>query len=129
VTQVRLAANHNMVETFTPDRTDHALHVPVLPWRADGCGMIPDAHTPEPSPENTSIGAIVIPNQGRRRGVPRECFNDLTREPLGRWMAGDGKVHDGATGMPQDYEHEQEFEADRRNDQEVSGGYTIGMIV
>ena len=41
--QVRLPEHDYVVETFPSDRADQSLHVPILPRRARGNGLVADA--------------------------------------------------------------------------------------
>jgi hypothetical protein len=60
---VLLTCHHNMVQAFPPDRTDQALSIPVLPWRACRCGMIANPKRANSANEYAAITSIAITDQ------------------------------------------------------------------
>ena len=50
--QMALVEDHEVVETFAPDRTDHSLDVGVLPWGAWRCYDFSYAHRLDPFAED-----------------------------------------------------------------------------
>jgi hypothetical protein len=58
--QVRLPKYDHVVETFPSDRADQSLHVPILPRRARGNGLVADAHGPQSARDCGTVDPIPI---------------------------------------------------------------------
>jgi hypothetical protein len=43
-TQMRLTEHDHVVNAFSPNCADHSFHVPILPGRTWGDGLVADAH-------------------------------------------------------------------------------------
>ena len=72
---------NDVIEAFTPDRSDDALRVRVLP-RGPGSGEnLVDPHSLNPRAEDGAVGPISIPDQVPRRSLPWKRFPDLLRDP------------------------------------------------
>ena len=110
------------------DRTDQSLDVFVLPRRPRRYGAIPDAHCPDPSPEDLPVGAIAISDEVSGRRVPRKGLRDLASDPVGRRIGGDSDVSQPTPIMAQDDEAEQQFEGCRGNHEEIDRGNAIGVV-
>ena len=82
VAKVLLACHHNVVETFPTDRTDQALCIPVLPWRACRCGMIANAKRANPADEDTAVTSVPIADQIARNLLPAAGGRQLIGNPF-----------------------------------------------
>jgi hypothetical protein len=82
VAKVLLACHHNVVETFPTDRTDQALCIPVLPWRACRCGMIANAKRANPADEDTAVSSVPIAEQIARNLLPAAGGRQLIGNPF-----------------------------------------------
>ncbi len=71
---------NDVIEAFTPDRSDDPFRERVLP-RGSGSGEnLVDPHSLKPRAEDgTTVGTISIPDQIPRRGLPWKRFPDLLR--------------------------------------------------
>ena len=61
-----LTQYNQVVETFPSDRADQSLDVRVLPRRSGSSRLVPNAHGPQPLPEDQAIRSIAIPNKMTR---------------------------------------------------------------
>jgi hypothetical protein len=77
--QMALVEDHDVVETFATDRTDHALDASVLPGRAWRRDDFCDPHRLNTVVEVRAIRRVAITQQIARSGVPRERLSYLTR--------------------------------------------------
>src|SRR6267378_8018535 len=81
-TQMRLAPNHHMIQTLTPDRSDQPFRNAVLPGRG-WCGRpVPDAHGAQSARDDAAIDPIAIADEEVRSLIPRRCLRYLTCNPL-----------------------------------------------
>ena len=64
-----LVEDHDVVETFATDRTDHALDVRVLPGRSRRRDHFRDVHRFDPVAEIRAIRRIAIAHQIARSGL------------------------------------------------------------
>src|SRR5467141_1078098 len=81
-TQMRLAPNHHMIQTLTPDRSDQPFGNAVLPGRG-WCGRpVPDAHGAQSARDDAAIDPIAIADEVVRSLIPRRCLRYLTCNPL-----------------------------------------------
>src|SRR5215831_8385507 len=71
-----------MIQTFSADRTDHALDVCALPWRARGAKNLLDIQDFDLLAELLSVDPITISQQIFRCGVERKGFEHLLRSPF-----------------------------------------------
>jgi hypothetical protein len=56
--------------------------------------MITYAHCPDPTLEYLAKRLVVVPNKDFWRAVPWERLGNLTGQPLGCWVFGDGDPND-----------------------------------
>ena len=92
------------------------------------CRVIPDAHRRHPSPDKLAVASIAVADEMSRRLVPREGLGDLLRNPLRRRMIGHAQRDQTSPLMPQNHQHRQQPEIDRRHDEEVHGADTGRVI-
>src|ERR1039457_7064017 len=79
-----LAGDQDMIQTVAPDRPEQALSIRILPGRPRGDRAIANPHRPDSPYEDVPVSAIVVAHQIDRCSVPRECLDDLLRQPLRR---------------------------------------------
>ena len=102
--QTRLVEDDDMIQTFSPYRSDEPLGVGVLPGRARSTKHFLDAEPGGRLAEGASVRAIAIAQQETRATVPGKGLHELLRCPLCRGMKGDRKVDWPTTVMGEDYE-------------------------
>jgi hypothetical protein len=90
-----------MIRTFAPDRADQAFYISVLPRRAERRGPVPGTHCLDPGLKGNAECSIIVANEIVRCAVPRKCFGDLARQPLGRRIAGHRKPQQAPTFVAQ----------------------------
>ena len=109
----------DVVEAFTPDRSDDPFRVRVLP-RGSGSGKgLVDPHGLKPRAEDSTVGPISIPDQVPRRGLPWKRVPDLLRDPQRCGVRGYAEMHDAAALVVQDDEHEQEPKGGGRHNEKI----------
>ena len=113
------AQDADVIEAFTPDRSDDAFCVRVLP-RGSGSGdNLVDPHSLKPRAEEGTVGPISIPDQVPRRGLPWKRVPDLLRDPQRCGVRGYAEMHDAAALVVQDDEHEQEPKGGSRHNEKI----------
>jgi hypothetical protein len=78
--------------------------------------------------DDRTVGAIPIAGEVARRLVPRECLGDLARDPLRGRIRGHVGPDQLSPIKVNDDKALQQFEADRRCNEEVDGGNVGRMI-
>src|ERR1700730_6558209 len=79
------------ISALAPDRPDQAFSISAPPGRAERGGPVPDAHCSHPSLELAAKCSVVVTDEIFGRCLPRECFGNLARQPLRRWVLGHRK--------------------------------------
>src|SRR5262249_17108951 len=102
-----------MIQTFSTDRADHALHICALPWRARSAKNFIDIHGCDLVTELLSVDAITISQQISRCGVERKGFEHLVRRPFSCRMTRDVKVDNTSSVMGENDRDEQDFKPNR----------------
>src|SRR5882672_2974399 len=87
--QMCLAQDNDVVDTFTPDRSDQPFDKAILPGRGRCNRLVPDAHGTQSTCDDRTVDAIPVPDHVARSLVPRECLRYLARDPFGGWMCRD----------------------------------------
>lgn len=101
-----------MIEAFTPDQSDDAFNMTVLPRRPNRSGAITNTHPPDASLEGLAIGPIIVAQKHVGCCIPRKRFHDLACDPLGRRVARHSDMNDLPANMAQDDKREQPLEPD-----------------
>src|SRR5258708_37172733 len=91
--------------------------------------MIPDAHGTEPPGDRMTIARVTVPDEVIWRFTPREGVGDLVSDPLSRWVDCYTKRYQPPAFVPENDQHVQQPEPDRRHDQEVHGADAGRVIV
>src|SRR6266851_4693091 len=76
-----------------------------------------------------TIGPVAVSDQVVWCFIPREGIGDLMGDPLGHWIGRHRERYQPPPLVPEDDQHEEQLEADRRHDQEVHGGNACRMVV
>src|SRR5262249_38200985 len=99
-----LIPHDDMIETFATQCPNQALHKRILPRRAWRRHHFLGAKTLHEATEVSSVDAIAIPQQIRRRGLVRKGFANLLSRPGSRRMVGHIQMNDAAAVVRQDEE-------------------------
>ena len=62
--------DNDVIEAFTPDRSDNTFRVGALPRGSGGGENLVDPHSLKSRAEDGAVGPISIPDQIPRRGLP-----------------------------------------------------------
>src|ERR1039458_2474523 len=111
----------HMVETLTPNGTNHPLHVSSLPRRTRGGQHLLDAHVFYLISEVIAEDCIPVPQQVARKLIKEKCFSQLLSSPLGGRVAGHIEVNNAATIMGQYQKHVKDVETDCGDGEEIDG--------
>ena len=76
----------------------------------------------------TATPYAAITDQVARCRVPRECFGDLSGDPIGGRICGHIGPDEPSPLQAQDDQAVQHLEPDRRNDEQINGGNVGGVI-
>ena len=82
--KMALVQDDDVIQAFSPDRSDDSFGVGVLPRRSWRGQDFADVHGSQAIAEGCSIGAIAIPDEVSRGAVPWKRFRDLPRQPSRR---------------------------------------------
>ena len=96
----------HMIECVSAYTADDPLAIGILPRRRVAQSSLLQGPLLSRWLERRTVDRIPVPQQITRRGIPRECLNDLLGRPLGGWMFGDVDMHDTATLVSQHDKHE-----------------------
>ena len=99
-----------MVQTFSADRADDALHVSSLPGSAWCAKDFLDVHDGDLVAELLAINLVAISQQISRCCIERKGFEHLLRGPFRGRMRGDVEVHDASSIVCEDKKNEKDFE-------------------
>src|SRR5947209_20059385 len=87
-----LTEDDDVIQTFSPDRTDKTLSVRVLPRRSRRSDDLRDPHRSNAMTECRTIGFVSVPQQIARCRVPGTGLGHLARKPVLRGIWRDLKV-------------------------------------
>src|SRR5262249_44409795 len=96
--------------------------------RARGYRLVPDAHSTNSAQGDLTIDAIVIPDEVAWRLIPRECFGELTRDPICGRILRHVNPDQLSTVQPNYHENIKQAETDGRDHEQVHGSDVRGMI-
>src|SRR5215472_5342192 len=126
--EVPFPQHHDMVEALTSDRADQPFDMPVLPWRAWRDRPVANAHGLQPPGDRGAIRGVAVTDEIARGLIPRECFGDLAGDPLGGWICCHIGPDEPSPLQTQDDQPVEQFEPDRRNDEQIDTGDVGGVI-
>src|ERR1019366_3576439 len=104
-----------MISALAPDRPDQAFSISVLPGRAERRPPVPNAHG-----SRAAKCSVIVTDEIFGRRVPRECFGDLVRQALRRWVLGHRKPQQLPPSMAKNKKYEHLPKGTRRNDNEIN---------
>src|SRR5215471_8546454 len=117
-----------MVKTLTSDRTDQPLNMTVLPRCAWNDRPVANAHGSQPPGDRGAIRGVAVTDEVSRCLIPWECFGDLLGDPLGGWMCSHIGPDEPSPPQMQDNQPVEQFEPDRRNNEQIDAGDVGGVI-
>src|ERR1700681_215405 len=120
--QMRLAQDDEMVNTFTPDRSDQPFSKAVLPRRGWCSRLVPDAHGAQSARDDAAIDPVAIADEVVRSLIPRKCLRYLTCNPFGRGICCDVDPDKVSAVEADDDEGIENVETDSWNNEQVDGG-------
>jgi len=127
--QVSFTEHDDVVGTLSPNGSDGALAVRVLPGRMGRNRLLRNSHAVYSANEVISVGTVVVANQILRLSlVAGECFDQLASRPPSRGLCRDVEMHDLPTFVSHDDEAIQQPESDGGNHEEVAGRRTAQMV-
>src|ERR1700761_6356 len=126
--KVPFPEHHDMVEAFALDRSDQPFNITVLPRRAWRDRPVANTHGSQPAYDRSTIGSVTVSNKVAWRFVPRECFGDLSGDPLGGRVCRDAGPDEPSPLQTQDDQPVEQLESDRRNDEQIDAGDVGGVI-
>ena len=109
----------HVVETFSPNRPDHSLTVRVLPRGLDRGLHFLHAEALDRLPKLQPEYTVIVAQDVLRRGVPRECLDQLASGPNRCGRAGHVEVNNLTAFMGEDQEDVQDLERGRRYSEEI----------
>src|SRR5215813_2949563 len=86
-TQMPFTNDQDMIQAFPSECADEPFDIGVLPRRSGCRRTVPNSHCSDPVQKNLTIESVIVADQVRWRGIPREGLDDLSRQPFGRWMS------------------------------------------
>ena len=86
VTQMLLAEDDDMVETFPPNRANQSFRMSILPWRSRRGGPVTNAHSAKPPFEYLAVDTVTIADDVPWHRLPAAGLGKLPGDPLGRRM-------------------------------------------
>src|SRR2546428_9616099 len=121
--------NEDMVQTLPPDRADEPLREGILPRAVGRREDFADPHALDASSKRLAVDAVAIAEEVGRRGVVRECVDELLGGPGGGGMLGAVEVDDAPAMVVEHEQDEQDArlsgvrggEIDRDRDPDMSG--------
>lgn len=125
---MRFAQDHDMIQTFSPDRADEPFDVSIVPGGARRGWSVPDAHGSKPSRHGVSIRGISVPNDVLGRLIPGEGLGNLLGDPFSRRIGRDVDPNQSASLKANDGQSVEQPESDSRHHKHVDGGDVRGMI-
>src|ERR1039458_682378 len=81
---MRLAPDHDMIQTLAADRSDQPFGKAILPRRGWRGRLVPDAHGAQSTCDDGAINAIPVSDHVARSPVPRKRLRYLTGNPFCR---------------------------------------------
>jgi hypothetical protein len=125
--QARGIAHDQVIEALSSKGSDEPFGVAVLPRRSRCRQHVGDRHRLG-GRTDTCEREVPIVYQVPRRVVSRECFAELLGGPRRGRMGGDRHVHDTATLVRQDDQHEEESICGGGHHEEIGGCDLADMI-
>lgn len=99
-----------MIQALTPDGTDQAFDVRILPRRLPSSENFLHAQPLGSLTKLSSIAAVAVAQQVSRGAIPRERIEQLMCYPFRRKISGHGEVDDASSVMGEDHEYKHQTE-------------------
>ena len=128
MTEMALAKDNHVVNTFPPDRPDQPLRLAILPRRRWCRPAIADAHGTNTSDEDRAIGSIAVTDEIAGSLAPSAGLGELPGKPFRGWMRGGRQPQEPASVMPQDQNTIEKPERNRRHHEQIHRGDAVGMV-
>ena len=87
-----------------------------------------NAHGVQPPGDRGAIRGVAVTDEVARCLIPWECFGDLLGDPLGGWICCHIGPDEPSPLQTQDDQPIEQFEPDRRNDEQIDTGDVAGVI-
>src|SRR5215510_11938299 len=126
--QVSLSKHDHMVETFSANTSDEALHEWILPRTLGRGKHLLNTHSLNSISKMTTVHSITVPYQISRCSIFRKCFDDLLRRPFGGGMLGDIEMQYAPPLMRKDHEDKQHFQLQCGHREEGDGDQVTDMV-
>jgi hypothetical protein len=126
--QVSLAKDENVIQTFASDRTDQALRERVLPGAVRCRQDFIDLHTLHSVAKLLAIHLVTIVEEIGGRGVVRERVHDLLGGPSRGGILGDVEVNDMPAVVGEHDKNEEDAQAGRGHGEEIDRDQVPGMV-
>jgi hypothetical protein len=97
--KVLLACHHNMIQAFSADRANQALHTTILPRRAWRGWTIANPERANAPDKYAAITRIPIVDQIAGDLLPATGRRQLVGDPFRRWMRGNAEPQDLSPAM------------------------------
>src|SRR5258705_13855667 len=110
--QMRLAQDDEMVNTFTPNRSDQPFSKAVLPRRGWCSRLVPNAHGAQSPRDDAAIDPVAIADEVVRSLIPGKCLRDLACNPFRRRICCDVDPDEVSAVEPDDDEGIEQVETD-----------------
>jgi hypothetical protein len=82
---------------------------------------VANTHGSQPPCDRSTIGRVTVSDEVAWRCVPRECFGDLSGDPICGRVSGHIGPDESSPLQTQDDQPVEQFEPDRRNDEQIDG--------
>jgi hypothetical protein len=126
---MHLVQDDDVVQTFTPDRSDQPFDKAILPRRGRGGRLVPDAHGAQSARDDAAIDPVAVADKGVRSLFPGKCLRYLACNPFGRRICCDGDPDEVSATQPDDDEGIEQVETDRRNNEQVHGSNVWRVVM
>src|SRR5215469_14210371 len=126
--EVPFPQHHDMVEALASNRANQPFNMTVLPWRAWRNRPVANAHGLQPPCDRGAIRGVAVSDEVARGLIPWECFGDLPGDPLGGLICCHIGPDEPSPLQTQDDQSIEQFEPDRRNDEQIDAGDVGGVI-
>lgn len=117
-----------MIQALSPDRTDHALRVRILPRTSWSCSYFVDTKHLRLATELAAVDRIPIADEVPRRLFGVTSLRKLSCRPSRGRVRRDVDLQNPPAVVPQDHQHEQDPEGGRRHREEIQRDDALRVI-
>jgi hypothetical protein len=126
--QLAFSHDHNMVETFAPDRANQLFREWILPWRPRRGRMVTNPHDAEPLLECRAENTITVADEVSWSFFPRKFLGHLPRDPFCRRMRRGGNQGNGSAFDTNDHKNKEHSQINGWCHEQVDSRDAIGVI-